>query len=424
MRHLKRRPTGAVLLFLLSWLALGHAQDSSQDPYRLDASALQTMHVTMVARQSNLKNLNASKQAGITRIDSIVSFEGSYKTGGYGPTGKFQHHWYYTMAGLPPDRNRTTTFRAPIIPVSLELLAPVGVVANYNGHPLYYDATQYVQPVVNSPIFQKARYSSSKRPTQFTDAVMRAEFHHGAKGRWHTLLTPVIAPNYVMKVPYGSYYYALNRDGSCCAFVLIDSNKFSSLFLPTGTADSSTPAGNAEISGEIATQDISIFLFPNTYLYVGNPKNCCILGFHTVDYQPGTTRNRNLPRGYVLNYSSWITPGTFSSGPEDISAVSHEIAETFNDPFVAGDGIHGITPWWLSPNGNCEDVLEDGDAIEGLPNATYPMTLNHYTYHPQNEALLPWFEFERHSNAIGHAYSYPNASTLTALSPVERPNCQ
>src|SRR5215470_10984174 len=36
--------------------------------------------------------------------------------------------------------------------------------------------------------------------------------------------------------------------------------------------------------------------------------------------------------------------------------------------------------------------------------------------HPQNEALLPWFEFQANSSAIDNAYSYPNENVLTQLS--------
>lgn len=396
----------------------------AQDTHRLDPSAIQNLRTIMVARQPNLKGLTASNSSGVTATDSIVSFDGTFSARGYGPTGRSQHHWYYTIAGLPPNKNQVTTFRAPIVPVSIELLEPVGVLAYDNGHPLYSDATQYVQAVVNSPIFQKSLYSSSNVPTQFTDAVMRAEFHRGAKDGWHTLLTPVVTTPYVMKIPYGSYYYALNANGSCCAFILIDESKFSELFLPSGVADPSTAVGNAEVLDEITTTDIATFIFPNTFLYTGNPRNCCILGFHTVDYQPGSATNGHVQRGYVVNYSSWISPDIFASGPQDISALSHEIAETFNDPFVASDGVHGITPWWKSPNGNCEDILEVGDAVEGLPNSSYPVTLNNYTYHPQNEALLQWFEFDRYSDAINHAYSYPSISVLKSLSATERPNCK
>lgn len=81
-------------------------------------------------------------------------------------------------------------------------------------------------------------------------------------------------------------------------------------------------------------------------------------------------------------------------------------------------------PGWLSPNGNCQDNLEVGDVIEGLPMDVFPITLNGMTYHPQNEALLQWFEFEAPSSAIGGAYSYPNPGTLTTLSPPQNLGCQ
>jgi len=107
-----------------------------------------------------------------------------------------------------------------------------------------------------------------------------------------------------------------------------------------------------------------------------------------------------------------------------VTARSHELSETFNDPLVASDNVHNVTPWWLSPNGNCQNNLEDGDVIEGLPNSTYPTTMHIYTYHPQNEALLQWFEFKQQSNAIDHAYRYPDTTTLTSLSPMQNPGCQ
>lgn len=339
MKHTKRWVAASALLFIGSVIS-----SYAQAPYKLDASALKNMHGKMVMKQPNFKNLNANKKSGITGIDSIQTFNGSYTADGYSPTGAFQHEWYYNMVGQSPDGGKATTFTAPIIPVSIELLAPDGTQGYYNGKPLYSDATQYVQPVVDSPVFQDSYYSSSKEPTQFVDSVMRAEFYHGGEDHWHTLLNPVVGNNYVMKIPYGSYYFALNGDGSCCAFILVDSNTFGNLLFPPTTPDSSTAVGNAEITGEITTKDISTFLFPNTYLYIGNPNNCCILGYHTYDYELGTASNGNLPRQYVLNYSSWISPGLFGGGFQDVTALSHEMSETFNDPFVTSDGIHNVTP--------------------------------------------------------------------------------
>ena len=207
--------------------------------------------------------------------------------------------------------------------------------------------------------------------------------------------------------------------------MLVDIGEFVNLLFPTVPTDTTTPIGAAENAGDITTKDISTFLFPNTYLYFnGDPNQCCVLGFHTYDVEPGDPSNGNKERRYVVNYSSWISPGLFGGGFQDVTALSHEVAETFDDPFVASDGVHGITPWWLAPNGNCQDNMESGDVIEGLPRAVYPIHIHGRTYHPQNEALLQWFEFQSPSTAIGGAYSYPNLETLTALSAPQNAGCQ
>jgi hypothetical protein len=53
------------------------------------------------------------------------------------------------------------------------------------------------------------------------------------------------------------------------------------------------------------------------------------------------------------------------------------------------------------------------DVVEGLPNALYPVTINGVTYHPQNEALLQWCQFQSPSTALGGAYSYANPTLST-----------
>jgi hypothetical protein len=124
-----------------------------------------------------------------------------------------------------------------------------------------------------------------------------------------------------------------------------------------------------------------------------------------------------------MDFASWVTPGLFGADFADITPLSHELSELFNDPFVVFDGTTNATPWWLSPNGNCQNNLEDGDVIEGLANATYPMTVHGVTYHPQNEALLPWFAFQNPSKAYAAAYSYPDPTVLTALSAPQGAGC-
>jgi hypothetical protein len=277
---------------------------------------------------------------------------------------------------------------------------------------------------VNGPVFGSASYTSSPTPTQFVDAVQRAEFGNHARSDWHTLLAPSVKATRLMKLPPTAYFFALNPDNSCCAFVLVDSGVFSSEFFPSSTPDNSTVIGSAEVSGDITTKDISTFVFPNTYLFEGGDvNNCCVLGFHSFDEEAGDATNGNLTKFFVLNYSSWISPGLFGGGFQDVTAHSHEMAETFNDPFVGFDGIHNITPFWLNPAGQCQDIMEVGDVIEDLANPTFPVTINGFTYHPQTEALLPWFEFQSNSSAIDNAYSYPDETALTGLSTPQPLNC-
>jgi hypothetical protein len=358
----------------------------------------------------------------ITGIDSLVNFTGDFTAPGFGPDGTPQDFWLWDMVGNPPEKGGLTTLDAPIVPVEVDLLDDNGEVRVIDGHPLVSDPSIYINLVLNSPVFRRAKYSSSNVPTQISDAVQRAEFFNRMKPDWHTTLTPLVRTKRVMRVPAGAYQFALNPDGSCCRFILIDINTFVNLLFPATPTDTTTPIGAAENAGDIHTKDLPTFLFPNTYLFFGD--QCCVLGFHSYDFEPGDASNGNLERRYVVNYSSWISEGLFGGGFQDVTALSHEVAETYNDPFVASDGVHGITPWWLAPNGNCQDDMETGDVIEGLPNGVFPIKLGGFLYHPQNEALLQWFEFQSPSTALGGAYSYPDMTTLTALSAPQNPGCQ
>src|SRR6266567_2065233 len=424
---------GAALLITLGVCAWLPAQETDQVTVDFLAGAKTMLHsntaqgrmIGAAVSKTGAAGLATINAAGIPGIDSIVNFNGRFTAPGFDPAGNPNTHWFYNMVGTSPETDKTTMINAPVIPVSLDLRNFDGSPRFVNGQRLYSDATRYVKPVLRSPIFKNARFSSSERPTQISDAVQRAEFGDDAEDNWHTLLKPHVGTPLVMTLIRGTYLFSLNPDGSCCAFVLIDANTFvNELFPPTFPVDASTVIGAAELSGDMKTTYITSLLFPNAFLFVnGNPSDCCILGFHSYDFEPGIPSNGNRERRYVMDYSSWISPGLFGEGFEDVTALSHEMSEIFNDPFVASDGVHNITPWWLSPNGNCQDNLEDGDVIEGLPNSTFPMTLHGFTYHPQNEALLPWFEFKSPSTALHHAYSYPDETVLTALSPLEKVNC-
>jgi hypothetical protein len=423
----------ALVAFLFAVLpALTVAQ---MQPDQVDASILQnakpnTLHISNAAGGGVLGKRSSG---GLLGIDSLVNWSSYFYLPGFFsdqifglPVGP-QFTWQYTMVGHAPFgmgndsdwQGETTWINAPIVPVNLDLRNFDGSPRFVNGQRLYSIATPYVTPVVKSPVFAKTFYGSSGPATQFTDAIQRAEFFNRADSQWHTLLRPLVKTARTMTLIRGTYRFALNPDGSCCPFVLIDINAFVNALFPAVPTDTSTVIGAAENAGDIHTRDLSTFLFPNAYLYFnGDPGQCCVLGFHSYDLEPGGPTNGFRERRYVVNYSSWISPGLFGDAFTDITALSHEVAETFNDPFV-----NNATPWWLAPNGVCQDNLETGDVIEGLPHATFPITMNGFTYHPQNEALVQWFASETPSSAISDAYSYPDTTVLTSASVSLTPGC-
>jgi hypothetical protein len=361
--------------------------------------------------------LGNRSNGSVLGIDSLPNWSSYFYYPGVDSTGFPQFTWQYTMVGHAPfatgnddENGSTASIGAPVVPVNLDLRNFDGSPRFVGGQRLFSDATQYVKPVLKSPVFSNTFYSSSAVPTQFTDAIQRAEFFNQADANWHTLLRARTATARTLVLIRGTYRFALNPDGSCCAFVLIDLGTFINGLFPATATDTTTPIGAAENAGDIRTRDLSTFLFPNAFLYFNfDPTQCCVIGFHTYDLEPGGADNGFRERRYVMNYSSWITPGIFNDPTfADISAHSHEMAETFNDPFM-----NNATPWWLSPNGNCQNNLETGDVIEGLSNAQFPIVLNGFTYHPQNEALLQWFAGVTPSSAIGGAYSYPDTNVLT-----------
>jgi hypothetical protein len=412
-------PLFARFLLLASVAFLGAALAPAQNSHQLPSNHLLLhAHPRYLAPAPRGHAPAQTNAHGTPGVDSLTNWNGSYHAIGFDQNGNLRKTWLYNMVGNKPERGGTTTINAPVVPVALDLLNPDGSVF------LHYDPQPFILPALQSPLFQNSTFSSSPTPTQITDAIQRAEFFNTMAPDWHTMLYASLKQERTMKVPSDFYFYSLKSNGTCCRFVLIDINEFFNLLFPVDPADTVTPIGAAENSGDITTQDISTFLFPNTYLYFGNPNNCCVLGFHTYDFEPGDDNNGNKEKRYVVNYSAYISPGLFGSSFVDVTALSHEIAEIFNDPFVVSDGKHNLTPWWLAPNGNCQDDLEVGDVIEGLPRATFPIKMNGRTYHPQNEALLQWFEFESPSSAIHGAYSYPDETTLTALSPIELPGCQ
>lgn len=355
-------------------------------------------------------------------IDTVVHFSGQFTAPGFDRDGNPQSVWPYTMVGRDPAQQRTTRIDAPIIPVTVELLDAAGHVrTTASGAPLVMvTGSDTVSLTLNSPVFQDFPYTSGT--TQITDGMMRAQFGRRTGDReadrgYHTILDPSAKPTRTIQLPFGSYRFMPRPDGTCCQFILADIDEFSRHLFPPTPDDTTTVMGAAEHAGDITPRDLTTLLLRDVFLYQGDPSTCCILGFHSADIEPGDDSNGHREREYVMNYSSYISDGLFS-GFMDVTAFSHEMAESFANPFDVN-----ATPWWLSIDpftgiSLCQNNLETGDVIEILSsNSTHAVPLHGRTYHPSNEALLPWFAFESPSSARLGAYSFPDETTLAALSP-------
>ena len=314
--------------------------------------------------------------------------------------------WHLTMMGSAPWDGASTTVPANIVAVSLRL---------QNANLVSFttvSVTPFLTPALNSPNFQLANYSSGAG-IQFADAVQRAEFFHKMKAGWHTNLHPaaivhsvtITVPRFIKVDVNGfstqvqTYFSQKTSDGHTAVFIL-DQFFNQQLF---------NIVANEINAGRFNTHALNIALFPNTFVFSLNDKggvgNCCTLGFHTFFTDSGVPKESR----WIFAFASWISPGVFT-GFQDVTALSHEISESLDDPFV-----NNQVPAWQFPDepGTCQDNLETGDPVEVLSNPSFPVHVAGTTYHPQTEALLQWFEQKSTSTAINSAFSYPNTKALT-----------
>lgn len=362
-----------------------------------------------------------SSSDGVPGIDSLPNFVDAFTAPGFDDHGNAQSTWPYEMVGASPDRGIASPITAPVIPVVVDLLLPDGSVF------LSFDGSDDVQPVLASPIFQPSTTPTGF--TQFTDGMMRSHFwdrirHGNSDDGYHTILIPQPKRTRHMRVPF------LRPDGKRAWFVFVDDkgnpvltaldqDVFVALLFPaTVPVDNTTLIGAAELAGDMSTRDLTTLLFDNVVLFEGTLDNCCVLGFHSYDLEPGDAHNGNRERRFVFDFASWLSPGVFSLGFEDITPLSHELAEAFANPFV-----DNATPWWLVVDpltglAICQNNLEVGDVIEVLTSLPVSaVQMNNRTYHPQNVALLPWFEFLSPSPSARRAFTFPDETTLMSLSP-------
>jgi hypothetical protein len=425
----------ALCLFCLSIaIAAGLGTDAvARESDEMNATRLRQMHLRSKALAP--KRFGPAVAQYGAPIETLPNWNDYYVADGFDSNGNPNRNWYTNTVGNSPNAGKmprgrltpmlqSTMINAPIIPVIVDLREADGSPRFVNGNRLISSPMPFVDLVLQSPLFSNTSWASSPEPTQFNDAVQRAQFIAQAGDDWHTLLAPDVKGARTVTFLRGDYTFTMNPDGTCCQAILVEQAAFNRAMLPAAPDDTASLVGAAKSAGEITPQDITMFLFPNVFVYQGTTSNCCLYGYHSYYAETGDGPSGTSERRYVFAYASWISPGLVGSNVQDVTALSHELAEIINDPFVASDGVLNVTPWWLS-GGNCQNTLETADATEGLARATFPVVMpNGYEYHPANQALAPWFKREFPSSALHGAYSFPDEGALPNLSDPERAGCQ
>jgi hypothetical protein len=346
------------------------------------------------------------------------------------PTDRTIPHWFgstldphdgitygYSMVGADPNACSgsacSTTIQADITPL----------IVNVGG--LTFDGTSVVQATLASPQFALNDYGSTPAATsgaanvprgaggvlsqgdagnqlQLEDATMRAQFNQTGASNYHVILHPNVMPAVTINVPANQG--TLLQSGRGVIF-----------------ADINISWWAAQIQNLESTADpthLPIYLTDSVLLHIGpDPLNCCVIGFHgtkATGNRLGNGKSNGNTKMQTFAWASWVRPGIYARpnggtdwALQDIHALSHEIAEWGDDPFV--DNL--VEPWLTptAPQYGCTNILETGDPVvaigfsmgtNGYDQTPNPWTspTNHTpsvsydgTYHPEDEVFLPWY---------------------------------
>lgn len=233
-------------------------------------------------------------------------------------------------------------------------------------------------------------------PLQLQDATMRALFNKtGAGSNYHVILQTNVLPAVTINVP-------LNQG------VLLESGR-GVIFADINISWWAAQIQNLETSAD--PTHLAIYLTDNVLLHIGqNVFNCCVIGFHgtrAAGNGGGSNDSNGNAKVQTFAWASWVQPGLYSRANggtdwalQDIHALSHEIAEWAEDPFVNNT----VEPWATptAPQYGCSGLLESGDPVVAIgfamgtnsfeqgPNPNGSQSADG-SYHPEDEVFLPWY---------------------------------
>ncbi len=344
------------------------------------------------------------------------------------PTTRTVPHWFgttanpndgvtygYNMVGADPNTCSgsacSTTVQADITPVNVNIdgmtFSGSDVVAATLASPVFatndYGSTPYATAAgafPNTPAFIKGpggvlSQDDAGQQLQLEDATMRAQFNKTGSSGYHLILNPNVMPAVTINVPRNQGTLIVSGRGVLGAD--IDIGWWSSQIKNLETKADPT--------------HLPIFLTNQVFLYeINDPTQCCVIGYHGTNPVgaggASGNSNGNAPV-QTFAWASYVQPGFYSRANggtdwalQDIHALSHELSEWADDPFVNNTVQPWLTP--TAPQYGCTGVLETGDPVVGIgfaigtnaafqgPNPNGTQSADGY-YHPEDETFLPWF---------------------------------
>lgn len=281
----------------------------------------------------------------------------------------------FSMVGTDPSStNTTTTITAYLVPIRFIISPTPGGI--FDPSHVLPNGNTVIQNTANSPIFNAGidfvQGGVDVGNTQYLDAFQRANFWTDVQtnSNYHVLLNLVVLPEVSIAVPSSS-----GKTGTEFGVHvgLVDINFFDAKWQAIISNNST-----------ITPNSFPIALTYDTYLTSGG--GCCIGGYHSA------FGSASAPQTYA-HFTYIDKPGAFS---QDVSALSHEVGEWMDDPFIN--------------NAGCGGLLEVGDPLEGEANfGGFPYTLNGFTYNLQDLVFLKYFG-QSPSTSVNNWWSFQNAN--------------
>jgi hypothetical protein len=317
---------------------------------------------------------NHYKLAPLHPASSLTQWNGGF-------TDLTGHAVTYVMPGTNPNStNTSTTVPVVLVPIKMVYGARNGnMTFDPNVHTVSNGKTvtqnTLASPLVNAGIdFVQGGVDLGN--TQYIDAYQRGNFWSGVSTNtgYHVLLgVPTVAAEQTITVS--------RNQGKVITNPFAPGNVGS---MGINAFDSQLQTFMRNLSSQINPGVLPIFITYNVFLTSGG---CCIGGYHSA--------NGSQPSGQTYSYATYVdATGSFS---QDVSALSHEIGEWMDDPFVDN-------------HVNCTDnsIMENGDPLEGRANyGAYHYALNGFTYNLQSLVFIGYFGAPR-STSVNSWLSFQN----------------